>query len=162
MDQWPAPGSFPGGWSPLSPGLPPIPPGAPTASDLRRGWYGIRLERGPVQSVTSIVYLDPSGTPITLSNSSYETDITGVVGRIVPLSGTQWPAIASKLNAIMVTYVTGYGAASAVPGDIVAAIKLILGDLYENRESQFVGNIQVLPNRAVDYLLAPYELPEAA
>lgn len=39
-----------------------------------------------------------------------------------------------------------------VPPDVKAAILLIIGDLYENREGQFVG-VQVAENQTVQNLL---------
>lgn len=41
----------------------------------------------------------------------------------------------------------------AYPAPVSAAVLLIVGDLYENREAQ---GMQLYRNRTVDYLLQPY------
>jgi hypothetical protein len=161
-DQFPSPNLGSANWAPFEMGIPRIPPGDPSASDLRRAWYSIRLPRGPVQSVSSIAYYDAAGSQQTLGAGNYEVDITAVVARICPVTSSFWPTTAIKLNAVSVTYITGFGAAAAVPGDIVAAIKLLVGHWYENREAVNVGNITTELPLAVDALLAAYELPEAA
>jgi uncharacterized phiE125 gp8 family phage protein len=83
----------------------------------------------------------------------------------VPALNKQWPATAvGTINVAAVQFVAGYGAAdTAVPDDIKAAIKLMLGHLYTNRESVSVDNRLVavqLPlgtKDVVDALMRPYE-----
>lgn len=163
LDQFPSPTSGSALWAPFEIGIPRIPPGDPSAGDLRRKWSGIRLPRGPVIAITSVKYYDAAAAYQTLSPSLYEVDVTAPVAIVAPAISTPWPVTQVRLNAVEVRYTAGFGpAASDVPGDIVAALKLIVGHLYENREAIGVGNmVNELP-LAVEYLLAPYELPEAA
>lgn len=58
---------------------------------------------------------------------------------------------------VWVQFDAGYGAAAAVPAAIRAAILLIVGDLYENRENSVISEarVQALPI-AADRLLTPY------
>lgn len=67
-----------------------------------------------------------------------------------------WPGSYHREDAVSVTYVAGYGNADAVPAPIKAAILLIVGHLYENREASTVGVSAELLPMAVDALLAPY------
>lgn len=122
----------------------------------------IKLPRGPVQSITSVKV---NGTAV--STSVYEADLYGQPPRIAPVYGATWPIPTPAMNAVVVEYVVGYapGAASPtdyaenIPSSIKAAIKLIVGHLYENRETVVLGNIQVLTVPfTVKALLAPYEI----
>lgn len=86
----------------------------------------IRLPRGPLQSVSSITYVDAAGTTQTLSASRYQADAKRRPGRVVPAVGYSWPAArAGTVNAVTVTYVAGYGASgSSVPQCLLQAIYL--------------------------------------
>lgn len=90
----------------------------------------------PLVSVTTLKYKDANGTLTTLSSSAYTVDTYTEPGRIVPAYNTSWPMHRQDTNAIQITYVAGYGAASAVPQSIKQAIKFTVSDWYENREQQ--------------------------
>jgi Phage gp6-like head-tail connector protein len=163
LDQFPSPLSGSALWAPFEIGIPRIPPGDPGAGDLRRKWSGIRLPRGPVIAITSIKYYDATGAFTTLAPAAYEVDVTAPVAIVAPAIAAPWPVTQVRLNAVEVRYTAGWGpAATDVPGDIVAAIKLLVGHLYEQRETVNVGNITTEIPWTVDALIAPYELPEAA
>jgi uncharacterized phiE125 gp8 family phage protein len=115
----------------------------------------------PLQSVTSLTYYDTSSNATVWSSSNYQVVTDGVRGRLVLGYGKTWPAVTLRPAAgIIVRFVAGYGAASAVPEDIKAAIKLWLGHLYANREAVTgTGGVTVGPQvvpMAVDALLAAY------
>lgn len=61
--------------------------------------------------------------------------------------------------AVRVEFTAGYGEASAVPPDIVAAMLLLLGSLDQNREAVVIGTIVNELPLGVDYLLSPYVIP---
>lgn len=113
----------------------------------------IALPRGPVQSVTSISYYDSAGTLTVLSSSLYLVDITNEPARVSPAYGSVWPSTQSRMNAVIVRYVTGFGLATAVPGDLKAALRLLVGHWYENREGVVTGTISTTLGHAVDALL---------
>lgn len=78
-----------------------------------------------------------------LSSDSYVVDDTSEPARISPV--TSWPTIQTHFNAIRIRFNSGYVTdtspqVAAVPEDIKAAILLIVGSLYENRED--VNTIQ--------------------
>jgi len=126
----------------------------------------IRLPRGPVSEVTSITYTDQDGAAATLGAGRYQVDLYGIPPRIVPVFGAVWPVPKyGALNAVVVEYVAGFapGAASPtdhaenVPGPIKAAMLLIVGHLFRNREQVSAVALQEAPF-AAKMLLAPYEI----
>jgi uncharacterized phiE125 gp8 family phage protein len=119
----------------------------------------IRVPRPPLQSVTSVQYVDLAGVTQVLDPAEYAVDTTGVRGRIAPAYGKSWPLARSQLNAVTITFVAGYGDAAKVPEGIKAAIKLLLGSLYENRETVITGTI-VAELPTVKALLTAHRAPE--
>lgn len=119
----------------------------------------IRIPKGPLSSVTSISYTDTAGASQTWGASNYIVDTASDPPRIALAYGVVWPSVRAIINPVTVRFVAGYGATSAsIPADILAALKLILGDLYENREeTQSGGGIN--RSGAVDRLLASHRLP---
>jgi uncharacterized phiE125 gp8 family phage protein len=120
--------------------------------------YGeILLPRAPLQSVTSITYVDSGGTSQTWGTSNYQVDAQHLPGRIVPAFGATFPTLRTEtINPVSIVYVAGYGLAAAVPEPIKAAIKLLAAHWYENREPVVVGNIVTPLPMAVESLLWSY------
>lgn len=117
----------------------------------------IVLPKPPLQSVTSITYVDADGATQTLSSSLYTVDTSSEPARLVPAYGEVWPTPRSQADSVTVTFVAGYGAASAVPASVKAAMKLLIGHLYENRQSVVTGTITAsLP--VTESLLNPYRI----
>jgi uncharacterized phiE125 gp8 family phage protein len=100
-----------------------------------------------LQSVTSITYRDPAGSTQTVDSADYR--VSGQ--RITCADG--WPDTDGEHGAVTVRFVAGYGLAASVPAAIKAAILLLVGDLYANREA---GGEEIVDNPAVKRLLAPY------
>ena len=100
----------------------------------------MELPRPPLDSVTSIAYIDEDGNSQILDSSIYSVD-TGVEPGLVRLAYNQsWPAIRSTPNAVTITYIAGYGGPVAVPAVCKHAIKLLVGHWYENREDVVVSD----------------------
>jgi uncharacterized phiE125 gp8 family phage protein len=120
------------------------------------GFGCLRLPLAPVSSITSVTYYDGDNAQQTLATSVYQL-LTDARGPLVDLKPDQdWPATYTRPEAVSVTYVAGYGAAADVPAAIRAAILLLVGHWYENREASVVGvSVAELP-LAVDRLLNPY------
>lgn len=116
----------------------------------------ITLEYPPFASVTSITYKDSANATQTLAASQYDVDITSeqgqLRGRIIPSLAGTWPTTYDIPNAVTITYVSGYGAAAAVPQDIKHAILLMIGHWYENRESVTEANVNEIPLAAKSLL----------
>lgn len=115
----------------------------------------IRVPYPPLVSVSSISYVDTSGSTQTLSSTLYTVDAYREPGRIRPAYGQTWPATRCHVNDVTVRYVAGFGAASAVPKAIKQAMLLILEHWYENRGQVVVGSIvNEVPIGAEDLLWA--------
>jgi uncharacterized phiE125 gp8 family phage protein len=108
-----------------------------------------------VQSIEAVKYKDSTGSYQTLSPSSYEVDLFSHPCRI---RVTTKPQVADKLAAWKVEFTAGYASPSEVQEPIKAALKLIIGHLYEHREDVTMSSNYTLENGA-KYLLEPYKLP---
>lgn len=91
----------------------------------------IQLARPPVQSITSVTYLDTDDVRQTFAASNYTLDRFGR-GFVTLNDGAFWPSgVKEQAGSIEVTFVCGYGAASSdIPGDLVNAVRLLLEDAY--------------------------------
>lgn len=93
------------------------------------------LPHWPLQSVSSVTYLDNNGDSQTLASSQYTTDIYTRPGNIVPAYNVTWPITRSVANAVTLTYVAGHGdEATDVPSPIRDAIVSYVGFLYCSRD----------------------------
>lgn len=119
------------------------------------------LPFGRLQSVTSVKYKDSDGVETTIDPSEYIVDIDSDPGRVVLGYGETWPSeTLYPSNPIYIEYVCGYKTATGVPAPIKAAMMLMVGDAYANRESIVVGQgqtVQVIPNY-IQNLLGSYRL----
>jgi len=85
----------------------------------------IYVPRPPLQSVTSIQYVDADGETQTCSADDYDVDGKAEPGRVQPGYGKVWPTTRAEQNAVTMVYVAGYGDAAAdVPAETKHAIKL--------------------------------------
>jgi len=112
----------------------------------------IRPPYPPLVSVDSIKYIDINGIEQTLDSAEYDVDITTEPGRIKPAYEKSWPSIRTVMNAVTITYTAGYASKDAVPFDIKAAILLIIGHLYENREDVSEDRLMKIPEGAESLL----------
>lgn len=109
----------------------------------------ISIPRPRLQSVTSISYTDLSGITQVWDPIKYVVDIKSEPGRIVPAYGEIYPSTRDVLNAVTVLFVAGYGNAATVPENIKSAMKLMIGHLYEHRETVIIAG-------------QPFEMPFSA
>lgn len=111
----------------------------------------IEVPNPPLQSVTSIQYVDESGATQTLDAADYLVDTASEPARITPVYNGSWPIARAQINAVTVTFVAGYAPGSGSPTDyaanvpegLKAAIKLLVGAWYEHREA--VGPLALKP-----------------
>lgn len=98
--------------------------------------YEFRLPKPPLLTVTNIQYTDVDAVTQTVSAATYVVDATSLPGRIALAYGEAWPTDAiEQIGAVKVNYTAGYGAAAAVPETIKAAMKLLIGHWFANREA---------------------------
>lgn len=122
----------------------------------------IELPKPPVQSVTSITYVDTNGITQTLSPSLYVVDKpTGpyaMPARIVPAYGTAWPQTRDMPSAVTVRFVCGYGDdAESVPASIRQAITMGVCTHLAITENVVVGTIASVVPMSGEHLLWPFK-----
>jgi uncharacterized phiE125 gp8 family phage protein len=119
---------------------------------------GIVVPMPPLQSVTSIKYIDTDGDETTLSALLYAVDDDSIPGLITPAYGETWPTdVRDQVNAVRVRYVAGFGDEADVPQDIKTWIKMRVGTLYDNSQAVVVGQtVTSIPRDFVDGLLDDY------
>lgn len=116
----------------------------------------IMLPMGPIQSISSITYIDADGVSQTLSSANYQFDRRG---RLKPAFGTTWPSTRDQYDAVTITYVAGETSAGNVAPDIRHALLLMVGAADIGREDIFIG-AGVLAAKIPDHaerLLAPHK-----
>ena len=102
----------------------------------------LRLPIGPVQSISSITYLDSDGVSQTLSASIYSAHLYGLSPMVRRKPEQSWPGLYDSPEAVTITAVVGYGDAAAnLPDDVLHALRLLIAHYYENREPVNIGNI---------------------
>lgn len=96
----------------------------------------LELPRPPLQTVSSIIYTDPTGAPQTLSPANYIVYPDAEPGKVAPQLAFAWPPVKMVPFPIVITFVAGYGAAqSNIPENIQQWIALAVSAQNENRES---------------------------
>lgn len=107
----------------------------PSGADL-----SIEMPQSPVVGVVSVSYLDTDDLTETMTEDAYTVDDYQLPNWLLPASGTSWPSAKSVVNAVKIRYRAGYSSegdadsdADALPGQIKAAILLMVDHLYRNR-----------------------------
>jgi len=103
------------------------------------------LPMPPLQEINSIEYIDTGGVERTLDISVYDKDIVTEPGRVFLKYNQSWPSVRGDINGITIDYDAGYGDADDVPERVKAAMKLIIGHLYEHREAASEVKLEELP-----------------
>lgn len=120
----------------------------------------IVLPRPPVQSVTSIKYIDTNGVEQTLAADQYKLAKSGTGEWLIePAYGVTWPSVRNEMAAITVRFVAGYGGATTgnLPEPLRQAMLLLVGHFNENREAVAAGDFTELP-LAVSSLVFPFRV----
>ena len=92
-------------------------------------------------SVGSIIYnVDSSPTIETFAASNYIVDTGSIPGRIALADGSFWPQTNNDINAVTITFTSGFGAMqSDVPERLRLAISMLAGHWYEYRIPVLAG-----------------------
>ena len=123
-------------------------------------WSGhIELPKGPVISIDSVTYLDTNGATQTLDPATYVWVRDELADRLSLAYNKVWPVTYGQANAVTIAFTIGFVVditaiplVAAVPDDLKAAMLLMIGDLYRNRESQIIAGT-VAPNGTAALLL---------
>ena len=114
------------------------------------------LPVAPIQSITSVSYVDTGGATQTLSTSYYDARLFGLEPGLALKFGQSWPPMQDR-SLLTVVAVVGYGAAGTQPPEVIHAMKLIVGDMYEHRETVGAGAVSLPVAATVDALLANHK-----
>lgn len=110
----------------------------------------IPLTLFPVSSITSITYYDTNNALQTLSASVYRLQKRNATAYLELVDGQTWPSVYDRDDAVTITYVAGYGAAATdVPADIRAAIKLHVEAHYESPDQKDVDRLEAAQDRLI-------------
>ena len=123
----------------------------------------------PLQSITSITYIDPAGATQILSSSLYRAICEGTPitpkcqpGKVLPIYGQVWPSTINDIESVTIRFVAGYGAVgTAVPEGIKNWMLLNIANLWENRETETVASgriMQVDLSTLADALLEDFRI----
>ncbi len=110
----------------------------------------IFLPSVPLNSVTSVEYYDADNAQQTVDSGNYRLSLPDAMLHFD--QDYSFPSIYDRHDAVQITYVSGYDA-EEIPAAAVAACKLVIADLFENREGQAVG-VSIMDNPTVGRLLA--------
>jgi uncharacterized phiE125 gp8 family phage protein len=127
-------------------------------------WGRIILPLVPVRTVDEITYTDTAGNTQTLASSRYIASVEREPATIEPEYNENWPSTRLVADAVKVRFTAGYEADTGssptdyganIPGDLKAAVLLLIAHLYENRSAVMADSMQTLP-MAVEHILARY------
>lgn len=108
----------------------------------------IPLPLPPCQSVTSVIYTDSDGDETTIDAEDYVL-VTGARPAILhPAWNLAWPSPRLVPGAVKITFVAGYGAASAVPEDLRSAVLFLAAQRNMDREG--MGDMPRLVRATLD------------
>jgi uncharacterized phiE125 gp8 family phage protein len=123
----------------------------------------LTIPKPPLQSVTSIGYVDSNGVAQVLDPSQYQVDAKSEPGRITPAFGLVWPVTRWQMNAVTVRIVNGYADAASVPECVKNWLLLRTRTLWENRAELVIDTrtmmVQIPPSY-VDGLLDPVRVDD--
>lgn len=106
--------------------------------------------------ITSIKVRNSSGQLSTVSSDDYslKADYLGSYVRLA--DDYNYPTDLAESQAILIEFTAGYGVAAAVPANIKAAILLLVGHWYANREQVVTGISAASLPFAVEALIEPF------
>lgn len=112
----------------------------------------IPLRYSPITEIVSIKYDDTDEAEQTLSPTAYQLDPEGVLR----VGADAWPTAYCRRGSVRVRYKAGF---AVTPPAITAALLLMTGDMYSQRESFALGSASAVPmSTTVEALLSPYRV----
>lgn len=112
----------------------------------------IIIPLGPVTEISEVTYTAEDGT--SQSVATWRVDMDSSPCRIWPARDSVWPTSRREPSAVKITFKCGF---TDVPWDLKAAIMMIGGHLYNNREAVTELSMMDLP-MGVDSILDRYRV----
>ena len=130
-------------------------------ADLPGFYDTVVLPHQPIIAISSVTYWDTASPSAqqTLSSAVYSL-VNDVVRRN---QGQSWESTYPRADAVQITYTAGWldqssPRAANIPQAVKQAILLMVGTLYEHRESHILYPGQLLHNPTAESLLNPYRI----
>jgi len=115
----------------------------------------IILPNPPLQSVTTVKYLDVDGVQQTVASSVYTVSTVHEPGRITLAYGQIWPTLRGVVDQIEIEYIAGYGAGpDNVPRATRMGIKQLVAHWFCNRTPVVTGATAAAVPLSVDAMLS--------
>lgn len=117
----------------------------------------IYLKKKPVTEISKVEYYatDTATDYTELASTKYQTDVITEPARVYIEDS---PSLGDKLNAVKVTFKAGYASAATIPENIIKAMEILMGHLYENRQEEITGRTISYLQKGFEYLLSNDEL----
>ena len=104
----------------------------------------IELPTAPVQSVTSVTYVDTNDATQTFTE--YTLDSNNTPSRIVLNDGESFPTVRGHYDDVKVTYVSGYGSTVASVDPVAKfAILMLVSHLFNSPSVTAHGSVNIVP-----------------
>ena len=132
--------------------------GSYTARGYLPGFYNAYIPVGPVTAITEVKYQttadkDYASDLTTLAAGNWYTDTISQPARI---AFRDYPQVYEyALTPVVVTFTSGY---STMPAPVLQAIRLLVADMYENRQEEVIGAITTRLKFGLDALLNPFRI----
>jgi uncharacterized phiE125 gp8 family phage protein len=118
----------------------------------------IELPTPVIDNIVSVKYVDTAGFEQTVSSTNYALDDYSTPNWCLLGVNKSWPQTLETANNVKVRVQTK---ASAAPAPVKKAILLMVGNYYENRQEDVLGNTRISFNSlpmGVYTLLQPYRI----
>ena len=128
--------------------------------DINGGDY-IYIPDAPLRGIASsgVYYTDNDGDSTTFASTAWSVDTVSAPGRLVLNYNDSWPTdVLDDNNPIRIEFTCGYSSRSAIPRSIKQAMKIMVSDMYENRESYVMGQTVSDKLDTIRALLSPYRI----
>lgn len=109
--------------------------------DQREFVLPLTLPYGPVQSISSVQVFDDEDDAWDAVASTAYYQAGDLLVEAEDTAATTWPTADRTRDSFRVTYVAGYGAASAVPDEVKQALLLIVAAMFEDRLPYLISTV---------------------
>ena len=132
--------------------------GSYTARGYLPGFYNAYIPIGPVTAISEVKYQTTADKDYTTDLSTLAADnwYTDTISQPARIAFRDYPQTYEyALTPVVVTFTAGY---SDMPAPVLQAIRLLVADMYENRQEEVIGTITTRLKFGLDALLNPFRI----